>query len=902
MTYDIRAIIAYFRKILQQYDDVTFALIDQQIENSPFHNLSDEDRERVRKTLQSSFDIKQSRGARVISDYNPWLLKRMGDIKFYYWERLRDYFLDEEILAPNVVSTLDHVSNEILDYCGDPKDCNHWSRRGMVMGHVQSGKTTNYTALICKAADAGYRIIILLAGLSNLLRSQTQRRLDETFIGKRSIFYPDPIRTKLGIQGYAAEVRVPIYGTTRDQDFNRVVAQSYGVRLASTNEPTLFVTKKHKGTLENLRDWIMDQNAGELVPEPLLLIDDEADNASINTSSNPNRSTAINSVIREILQLFSRSSYVGYTATPFANIFIEPNSNDEMLGDELFPRNFIKALDAPSNYVGASRVFSNNGDLRGMVKVIDDFSHSIPLVQPNERKSEYPIGDIPLSLKEALRVFLLALSVRHLRGDGNKHCTMMINVSRFNEVQDRVAGIVYGYLEHLKNSVAVNARSEHRESDARIVELMADFVSEFGGLEFDVEDVLGVMHEAIRAVRVVTVNMRGGSLDYEQNGVNGLHVIAVGGFALSRGLTLEGLTVSYIVRNASASDTLMQMARWFGYRHGYMDLCRLYLPESSLDHYDQIHIAMEELSGEIRTMEALERTPQDFGLKVRQSPTSIRITAANKMRSASEIQLAQDYSGRHVEGHALFNDQRINSKHLDLIRCFMLNLGDPESASKLEDPKSASEAICWSSVPGSLVIELIQEFKFPPMVTDMAKISLRNSLVEDYMADRLSNELALWDVYVPLPKSSRHTDNGIIFGNRTLNLRLRGQGKVQQNAFRFYGSKNRVADPRDARFNLSCSQLESAKSYETIEKILGDRKYCLVRDRPLLILHIVSLGEDIKPSVNLQNPVVTLSLCLPESKVTPLQRTYQVNSVFRDALRNETRDEADDDEEYNELN
>ena len=127
--------------------------------------------------------------------------------------------------------------------------------------------------------------------------------------------------------------------------FNRAIAQNYGVTLASTNEPTIFITKKHKGTLENLRDWIRDQNQAERAPEPLLLIDDEADNASINTSKDPTRSTAINTVIREILQLFDRSSYVGYTATPFANIFIDPDSDDEMLGDELFPRNFIKALD-----------------------------------------------------------------------------------------------------------------------------------------------------------------------------------------------------------------------------------------------------------------------------------------------------------------------------------------------------------------------------------------------------------------------------------------------------------------------------------------------------------------------------------------------------------------------------
>ena len=272
-------------------------------------------------------------------------------------------------------------------------------------------------------------------------------------------------------------------------------------------------------------------------------------------------------------------------------------------------------------------------------------------------------------------MYLLTVAIRHLRGDGKKHCSMMINVSRFNDVQFNVEGEVYAYLQRIKDSVAVNARSLGGQTDPSIIELSADFQREFSDTEFRVDDVLSVLHQTISPVRVVTVNMRGGKLDYEQNRRNGLRVIVIGGLALSRGLTLEGLTVSYIIRNASASDTLMQMARWFGYRDGYGDICRLYLPEPSFDHYDQIHIAIEELASEIRLMEELGQTPEDFGLKVRQSPTGIRITAANKMRSASEFKLAQDYSGHHIEGHAIFNDESLNARHRELARRFMHDLG-----------------------------------------------------------------------------------------------------------------------------------------------------------------------------------------------------------------------------------
>ena len=511
MNDDLGDIVAYFRRRLSRLEEVTFKAIREAIEDGPFSALSEEQKTEIRIILESSFSITQGTGHSVRSDYTPWLQERKSGIDFYYWNRLRDYLLGEDILPPNVISRLDSLSDEILDYCGNPGLDGSWSRRGMIMGHVQSGKTTNYTALICKAADAGYRIVILLAGLTNSLRAQTQQRLDETFIGKKSIFRPDILDDGLSILNYATQRRVPFYGTTRDRDFNRSIARNYGVTLASTNEPTIFVTKKHKGTLENLRDWIRDQNQGERVPEPLLLIDDEADNASINTSRDPKRSTAINTVIREILQLFDRSSYVGYTATPFANIFIEPDSDDEMLGDELFPGNFIKSLDPPTNYVGANRLFDERGDLRDRtVRVIEDYAESIPLVQPAARKYEFPVGGIPLSLEEAIRVYLLTVAIRHLRGDGKKHCSMMINVSRFNDVQFNVEGEVYAYLQRIKDSVAVNARASGEQTDPRIIALRSDFRREFSHTEFSVDEVLSVLHQAVSPVRVVTVNMRGG--------------------------------------------------------------------------------------------------------------------------------------------------------------------------------------------------------------------------------------------------------------------------------------------------------------------------------------------------------------------------------------------------------
>jgi hypothetical protein len=442
----------------------------ESVSNGPFRLLAEESVWLVRE-LEQSFTTSQKKGSFVKSEFKPWLRERRMDIDFYYWNRLRRYYLESGVIPPQVVATLDSVTDEILDFSGDPTDPGIGLRRGMVIGHVQSGKTTNYSALICKAADAGYRTIILLAGITNSLRSQTQERLDDTFIGKKSVFHA-LAQEPLPLQTYARLKRFPAYGTSRDRDFTRDAAGVF-FGLEAHSEPIIFVTKKNKAPLSRLRDWLIEQGHGEKISSPLLLVDDEADNASINTSKDPLATTAINSVIRQILELFERRSYVGYTATPFANIFIDPDTDDSMLHDDLFPEHFIKALDPPSNYVGASRVFASDGDLRPtMVVVINDFGTTLPL----KHRAGLTIAALPNSLMIAIRVFLLTRAILVLRGKGSSHCSMMINVSRFNAIQEKVYGLVYAYLEKLKNAAAVSAGlGPNALSDPEIALLKSDF-------------------------------------------------------------------------------------------------------------------------------------------------------------------------------------------------------------------------------------------------------------------------------------------------------------------------------------------------------------------------------------------------------------------------------------------
>lgn len=857
--------------------------IRKEVLEGPFKQLTPEEVDFAIKTLEANFTTTQKRGSSISKDYKPWLDDRKDAIDFYYWDRLKRYYLEGNVLPTPVIAILDRDTDDILDYSGNPVKPGGWARRGMVMGHVQSGKTTNYSALICKASDAGYKVIILLAGITNSLRKQTQERLDETFIGKKSIFHPTA-NEPLPLVKYATKRRFPAYGTSRDRDFTPDAAQ-LGFSLAAHTEPMIFVLKKNLKVLERLDEWLDKQaeEHPETLTFPLLLIDDEADNASINTSNNPRRTSAINGVIRKILGKFERTTYVGYTATPFANIFIDPDTDALMGDDDLFPRHFIKALDAPKTYVGSSRVFADDGDLRQrMVRVADPQDYG--LVLPLAHQRDAPVPSLPPGLLRAIRLFCLTRAIRVLRGQETQHCSMMINVSRFNDVQEKVLGHVYSYLDNIKNAIEVNAGLDPLTiSDSHMTAFKEDFEEEYSNSGYSFSQVMPVLPKAVATIKPLTVNMKGGSLDYSKHKQSGLHVIAVGGLALSRGLTLEGLTISYILRNTAASDTLMQMARWFGYRPGFEDLCRVFLPKLSLDHYSYVHSATEELRGEVKRMEVLGMTPEDFGLCVRQSDLALRVTAANKMRTATELTLARDYSCRHIEGYVLANDNDVNKINVDTSLSFVRSLG------QRDEDLSNSTTEAWKEVDGDSVIAYLKALRFPGAHPDLGEIAQGRSLFMDYLSDRTA-EWTSWDVALPHPKGLGEVD----IAGQIIKLRRRDSGRVSSDRKTFkVTTKNRVADPEDHQLLMSDTAKNMAEDEKTKEQGLkGEKAYCLHRDRPLLIVHLFqSHGPE---QLELTGPIATMSICLPKSGVAPRSRVYQVNKVY---LRQLTEPEEIDDDE-----
>lgn len=687
-------------------------------------------------------------------DHMAWLTAaRRRDWR--YWQRYESML--ESKLSLKAVEALDESTDHILGLLEDPKREGRWDRRGLVVGHVQSGKTGNYTGLVCKAADAGYKIIIVLAGLHNNLRSQTQIRLEEGFLGYETSSKGDSVKA-IGVGEIDSDVEIrPNCATNRANsgDFSTKVAKHYAI--TPEQRPWLFVVKKNKTVLERLLKWIRnhvadtkDTDGRPLVSNlPLLLIDDEADHASVDTGEqlfNPDgtpddehQPKTINRLIRKILHAFAKKAYVGYTATPFANIFIHRRNATKDEGSDLFPQSFIINLSAPSNYVGPARVFglrSPEGRVGGLPlsREVDDHVDAEGTggwMPPKHPKDHVPLqegrDELPPSLREAVGAFVLACAVRKLRGQGNRHSSMLIHVTRYTLVQEEVRRQVEELVKIFRQRIE---RGFDRESlvtewqdlwendfvptSTHLGHELAD--AEAGCALPEWEDVIAVLHEVLRDIEVRAINGTAkDALDYAESEETGLKVIAIGGDKLARGLTLEGLCISYFVRTTKMYDTLMQMGRWFGYRPGYTDLCRLYTSSDLVDWFGHIADAAEELRQEFDHMASVGATPWEYGLKVESHPVLL-VTSPLKMRTAKTLSLS--YSGSLVQTVSFLNDGESLERNLLATMNLVTTMSEPSERGprrqRGNDEDVWKRSYLWHRVPSETVLDFFRSYRTPP--------------------------------------------------------------------------------------------------------------------------------------------------------------------------------------------
>ncbi len=854
-----------------------------------------------------ALEIEERRGvlltpARALAlPFTPWLNSRTGEIDWHYWQRYQEFLIHQRQLAPEVVAEIDKDTDRIVGYLEDPAKIGHWDRRGMVMGHVQSGKTGNYIGVATKAADAGYRVVIIMAGVQNRLRDQTQQRVDEGFVGyDTGAGIGASGRISVGVGRSSSSPRQPTTFTTTIRDFHRNVAEQVGIPIKNLLEPVVFVIKKNPHTLRNLIEWLRTHNAHHLhsstIVEPMLLIDDEADNASINIKHHIEQVSTINGLIRELLTLFDRSAYVGYTATPFANIFIDPSSADAMVEDDLFPRDFIVSLNAPSNYFGASAVFWPNGV--EIVKEVDDHRDTLPM----SHKQDHKVTALPPSLYDAIRTFLLAKAIRAARDHLGTHHSMLVNVSRFVAVQRQVRNAIHAFVTLVQASVRVHGSLPDDEAvqDPELAALRKTFHEHFAnscGLNW--EGVREHLVEAVEGVEVVEINSRSpDSLKYADYADSGWAVIAVGGLSLSRGLTLEGLSVSYVLRRSMMYDTLFQMGRWFGYRDRYDDLCRVWMPEEARGWYEHIAESIEELRQELVRMESARATPREFGLKVRSHPDALVVTARNKMGSGQRQLVKISLANTFIETTVLYRDAAASQVNLAAVH--RLAEWFHVHGTGVAHATPVSEGRLWCNVPVAVIDDFLLAYKNHP-----GSLKSQTEPVRSYIRGR-DGELEQWDVlFAGISKERKGSLVYQLPGHRVICQRRKAPSSRNDATVVSFAAKRRVASRGIEAVGLSPAARDRAeKAYreheETRDRIgeksinYPDRIYREVRTRPLLVIHLLAIGDS-SDNLSKDTPVVAWSISFPRTEGLEESVEYVVNNTwFRDYYGDDDSDDDDD--------
>ena len=803
----------YNLKIKRSKEKETNETIDKSVKETvrELRNYFDEGKEEeASKELEEklysliSIERKEEEAAIILGDEakeSKWWTeyKDKNSDKLCFWMRYREYLANEKLWKKSMItrsidSTTDTIMNSIANPIANVAD----EKRAMVVGYVQSGKTANYIGLINKALDAGYKYIIILAGVHNNLRSQTQSRIDEEVLGYETSSIAKQKqreraeKNKIGVgKKYDAKFVQTLTFRDEDGDFKK---NRSGIST-SPDVPTIIVTKKLKSTLENLIYYIesnsevcKDENTGRFYMSakyPLLLIDDEADQASVNTGYNyesdgkitdENDVKTINKLIRKLFIHFETRSYVGYTATPYANIFIPNNIKDakDELGNDLFPADCIVSLPKPSNYIGANEFFGYGKE---------DETDPMPLVRKIKDsdfidKKKKIVGEIPKSLEKAIKSFLIAIAIRNTRlGKNNyKPNTMLIHVERLKNMHSQLERKIRDYYDDLQNMI-IDGDKETKESIYKIIEddyipTTKEMIEKFSKYMEDssLYDKDKIYREIIRLVSddKIKIKVINGdsedSLEYKENQNKEYNVIAIGGDKFSRGLTLEGLSITYFTRETKYYDTLMQMGRWFGFRPKYADLCRVFIPNDLYRYFARIAFATDNLREQIEYMSEKGLKPQDFGLRVATHP-ELKISNPQKIKTGIIEHL--DFSNTLT----VFRDIDVNleqyRENYDTIEQLFKEAekiySSEEHFNRLGRKKVGNHYFL-EDIPGIRIVKFLKEFK-----TSIRANKINGLNIAKYIEEQLEDDyLSTWTVALintgddgNLTIAGTHIGNGI---------------------------------------------------------------------------------------------------------------------------------------------
>lgn len=806
----------------------------------------------------AAFDAEFPRdpGAVVIEsadgDWRPWYTDQRRMQHQFYWDAYAGVLAAKPGWTPAAIGRLDAASTAVVRRLADPTWAERYQSKGLVVGYVQSGKTANFTGVIAKAIDAGYRLIIVLTGTVEMLRQQTQRRLDMELIGVENILEgkseDDPAQMAATDyytdQDWAAgkflrhgvsfnnidDVPAIRRLSTFDGDYKRL-RQGLGTldfrtghELADRSRPVydpanlfgtdvrIAVVKKNSAVLKRLVDDLGEIRAN-LSEIPALIIDDEADQASVNTkkqrkpTAEEKERTAINGRLAELLSKLGRAQYVGYTATPFANVFIDPDDSED-----IFPKDFIVSLDRPDGYMGASDFHDLGGEIAfdtdGITRTFsnsNEKAHVRGLYANDDSRQRHT------ELQKALDSFVLAGAVklyrRKLTGQSFRHHTMLVHESvriadhailadEIREIWHRCGYAAPIGLDRLRSLYDSDFAPVSRAIAARPSSAAEEMPMPAGFGELVTQGCISKALDLIeRGTSPVIVVNGGGEKAYAQDVLDfqtdDVWKVLVGGAKLSRGFTVEGLTISYYTRRTQQADTLMQMGRWFGFRRGYRDLVRLFIGRNvpgprhtHIDLYEAFEAVVgdeEDFREELRQYAAVnEETgapqirPEDVPPMVFQQLPWLKPTAANKMYNAELT--TKGVGGKLVDfsKQPTPRDPEVNTRHFHCVMPLLerLDLEDEFRDHTTGNPYRASYGI----IDARLVRDVVARFEwatpwwFTPHLQFLDE-AIKKGAVTDFavLLPRLSSTISLhvdgWDSRLPVLKRKRRPQRNDFSGS-----------------------------------------------------------------------------------------------------------------------------------------
>lgn len=765
--------------------------------------------------------------------FTPWLDAKRSKIEWKFYDRYEKYLLYVKNWDWKTVSTIKDSTDVILDHMADPNSDLYFKKRGLVIGDIQSGKTANYTALINKAIDAGYKIIIVLAGLTRDLRNQTQRRIDLESLG---------FETKSNQKGKAIGVGniVPlnIEGLTyadEEKDYGDFKKYFNSHTLDKNSmTPLVAIVKKNKSVLDNLAKFLKSSQEycytdGRL-NAPVLIIDDEVDQASVDTkdADELENASAINKGIRTILESLNRYAYVGYTATPFANVFIDPDKEND-----LYPRDFILCLDSSEKYCGIKEYFGveilEESDetsfyQNDLFRNIDDFDK---LFAGQKMDAQVTSLELPGTLKEAIRSFIVASAIKKHRGIIG-HNSMLIHVARFKNPSTTLKPLVIEYLNKLYKKLKYEYDDEievyksfweKQFQETSMNRLGDEYNDDWDSVK---KYLLDIISSSTTGVKVVNGDLND-QVDYSST-KEGQHIV-IGGDKLSRGLTLEGLVISYYYRKSKMYDSLLQMGRWFGYRSGWIDVCRVYTTIKILNNFIYSGRALERFKLDVNDMYAQKKNPREVGQKIMYSPHLIP-TSRSKMKHATKAKIS---FSEEVQQIISFAKKHIHY-NFELTKNFIESLGVGEVRSK--------HKVVFKNIPVEVVLNYLEKYKDADEYK--GQISIQNWIKYIKNVSKLG-ELKTWTIVLNSLKDEDENrkleiSNYTIFKARRT---LRDEGNPEN--MTTYLIKTNI-DPTDFReiFDPSSEKYHSITHYD--KKVEHEEFTC---ETGLMSIYIEDLCEKI---------------------------------------------------------